>query len=343
MKIWSFQKVLDELETQTEYENPFAVTAEISTEETVLNYNIENGNISVTKSSGTFTTTFIDNEEFRVFLLYHSDWCFLGLDNFNSNHAVSALRYIWNKFIEHYRSGFERALSDMYYTYNPIHNYERSDIHYLNLSDSTLLTKSGTEKDTTTESGEIKHDIKHNGTETRKRADSNNSVNDTEMGKKANAMPTVDFETGVINTGTTYTGEMYTIQNYTNSYEDNTESTPTKKTNSQTQTYSTASTSGNASYAEESLSFNNRGTTDTTSYTDHKIETDKAFTNRQDRTLGNNKGQEGNYMFGNIGVTTSTAMVKEDVDFRMKVNIADILFSKFLEEFCFLGGDDDAD
>ena len=82
------QKVLKELETQTEYENPFAVTAEITTEETVLNYNIENGNISVTKSSGTFTTTFIDNEEFRIFLLYHSDWCFLGLDNFNSNKNI---------------------------------------------------------------------------------------------------------------------------------------------------------------------------------------------------------------------------------------------------------------
>jgi len=75
--------------------------------------------------------------------------------------------------------------------------------------------------------------------------------------------------------------------------------------------------------------FENRKSEDVESFNNYKSEQSKDFTNRK-----NDYEKE---QHGNIGVTTSVAMLNEDINFRLKHNMLNTVVDMFIAEYGFLG------
>lgn len=74
--------------------------------------------------------------------------------------------------------------------------------------------------------------------------------------------------------------------------------------------------------------FENRQTQDVESFNNYKSEQNKDFTNR--------KNEFEREQHGNIGVTTSVAMLNEDINFRLQHNILNTVVDMFIAEYGFL-------
>lgn len=86
----------------------------------------------------------------------------------------------------------------------------------------------------------------------------------------------------------------------------------------------TVSADNSSSYQPDNKSTENRNT-DSTNTVDGTTKGNSSF----DETLDHNA-----HLYGNIGVTTSMAMVKEEIELRQTFGIYDIIAASFVEEFC---------
>lgn len=305
----------------------FAVRFDVhyETTDTVQN---SDGTISIKTTPHDETIQPISDTEFQDFLGEYYDWNFLYKRNEYTDPSLYAISKIWERFIEHNRDNFTRALQDMFYEYNPIFNYDRNEVHYYNVHDSGKDTATGT----------MTHTITDNGTETRETANSNATSDTTSYGVgggastsdsyfDSNGKPKSDASVG------TSGGSDFVTQTYANSFEsDDVSVAGDKQTQSTKQAGSLNDNIISAGSSMEKTSFNNRQKTDTLTENNHGV------TKKNTRL-----GEEGTKAVGNIGVTTSTAMVAESVAFRMKTNVASLILEKFAKEYFFIGVDDDDD
>lgn len=286
------------------------------------------GSITTKTVTTNYSINVISMDEFKLFLVDHYDWSFIAYDNGFS--SMSALATLWGRFLDHNRDNFTRALRDMYYEYNPIYNYDRNEVHYYNIHDN------GDE----TESGEYKHTITDTGDEVRRHSGSNATSSTTQYGGDGSYIETgMDWSNPDMPTTSAKaqagTGVEMKTQNYSNSFEnDDTGTASNRMTDSQVQS-GTVSDNGVIQDAYvDTTQYIGRERTDVIDWGDKGHVTDK----KNDHT-----GQDGTKAVGNIGVTTSTAMVAEDVQFRMKTNVASMILDKFATETFFMGVDNDDD
>lgn len=280
------------------------------------------GTIHIEDETRTQQYTLADAEEIGYFFMKYYDWNFLGFDKASGGEETDdfySLVEQFQRFVSHNQRAIDRAFSDLLYEYNPIYNYDRNEVHFYNTTDTGGTTKTGTETHTVEETGWVERTSKS----------SNADAGTTDYGKQVNGSYANADASGT-NAGLSWGGEVagLTTQHYANTFTEN-GATPDKATESTTQkgVVTQGTTGSSASYEKEDRS--NAGSTDTLT-----------FDARSDSTNGTHKGQDGIKTVGNIGVVTSTAMVSEDILFRIKTNIADMFLEKFARETFFIGGDD---
>lgn len=284
----------------------------------------QTGEITISESYSDMVTTFITQDEvYRMFLDFN-DWSFIGAEQTTEE---TAFNLIWTQFWNEKKEVVGRAYSDLKYEYNPIYNYDRSEVNYYNLSDDGGTEYQGSGTLGRTYNGKIS-----TGTlsKTATEADAQSGKSSTDV--TATLSHNDEGFTYVVEKGALSTGETWKEVRYVNSYEDNTNTSPNNATDSTAQTGVTANTTVAGSVGTSDTYYDGYGYSDT-----------QSFNNRKDIRTNDRKGQTGLRVFGNIGVTTSTQMVKEDVDFRMKVNLVDDYIIQFITKYCFLGCDSDDD
>lgn len=297
-------------------------------------YTNDDGEITIKKENIPYKLDVIGADEMIEFLIAHYDWNFMYKRDFPGyNHEYSdlqALSYIWERFTEHNRDNFTRAIRDMYYDYNPIYNYDRNEVHYYNINDN------GSD----TESGQYNHTIVDSGDEIRRHSGSNATSNTTQYGGDGDYIETGlnwsnPEQPSTSAKASSGTGVEMKTQNYSNSFENTDGGTASNKmTDSQVQTGTMSDNGVSQDAYVDTTTFNGRTRKDTIDYGKDGHVT----------THGNaHTGQDGIKTVGNIGVVTSTAMVKEDILFRIKTNIASMILDKFAKETLFLGVDSDED
>lgn len=268
------------------------------------------GTISITDSATTLNVALLDINDFMHFLLDYYDWCFIAYDDTRT--ANTELSELWIEYLKYYQKTIDRYYSDMTEYYNPTYNYDRSECHYYNVSDD--FNKYGSETNSVTPSG----------TKTTTVVYGESFSNDMQYGK-IHGDTSVTVSDGNVTTSTgVNAGTAFATYNFINSYDDSTGTLPANKTDS-SQNDGTSANSGTT---------NSATVTNETYSNDYSTDTTLSFTDRND----NNKksGQDGLRMYGNIGVTSTTALIREDIDFRMKYNLVEFIYKKFIDKYCFL-------
>lgn len=267
------------------------------------------GEISITDSSTLLSVQLLDCNDFMYFLLDYYDWCFLVEDEQNTPYQELADQFA--TFLKYYQKQIDRIYSDLTEEYNPTYNYDRSECHYYNLSDD--YEKLGSETTETTPAGDKITNVVYG----------ESFSNDMQYGK-VHGTTSATISDGNVTTSTAVSaGTAFATYNFINAYDDNTDTLPANKTDS-SQSDGTSANSGTS----------NSATVTTETYNDYTNTTELSFTDRKD--ANKKTGQEGLRMYGNIGVTSTTALIKEDIDFRMKYNLIEFIYKKFIDRYCFL-------
>lgn len=319
MKTWKLKQILEAYDSYEERPD-FSLKIPVTTDAMVMTV-ADDGTISVSESTTVIEQTFISQDDVYRFFIDYYDWCFLSRGLLTE---LPSFQEIWQLFWEHKREQVARAYSDLQYKYIPIYNYDRNEVNYYNLSDNTDKSYFGS----------AKNEREYQGSVTTANTGKTVTSNDMQMGMKAgetSASWSKDGETYTVSasTSTTAGSELKDVR-YVNTYDDITSTAPTDTTDSVSHEGTTANTTSGATAGVTTIDYNDYKYSDTESYTDRKDE------------LKNDKGgQSGIRAFGNIGVTTATAMVKEDVSYRMLVNLQDVYFKQFIDEYFFAGCDDD--
>lgn len=321
MRTWTLKQILEAYDLEEEENRPdFSLTIAVTTDAMVMTVALD-GTISVEDSSDVIVQTFISqNDVYRFFIDYY-DWAFLSRGVLTE---LPSFQEIWQLFWEHKREQVARAYSDLQYKYIPIYNYDRSEVNYYNLSDNTDKNYLGT----------ATNGRQYQGSVTTANTGKSVSSSDVQNGMKAgdtSASWSKDGSNYTISASTSaIAGSDFKDVRFVNSYEDDTGTAPDNATDSVSHEGTAANTFSGASAGVTTIDYSGHGYTDT-----------ESFTNRKDELKNDKDGQTGIRAFGNIGVTTATAMVKEDVAYRMLVNLQDVYFKQFIDEYFFAGGDDD--
>lgn len=267
------------------------------------------GTISISDSSTLLNVQLLDCTDFMHFLLDYYDWCFIAQDENISPYQDLADQFAL--FLKYYQKQINRIYSDLTEEYNPTYNYDRSECHYYNLSDD--YEKLGTETTATTPTGDKITNVVYG----------ESFSNDMQYGK-VHGSTSATIADGNITTSTAVSaGTAFATYNFINAYDDNTDTLPANKTDS-SQSDGTSANSGTS----------NSATVTRETYDDFTNSTELSFTDRKDENK--KTGQEGLRMYGNIGVTSTTALIREDIDFRMKYNLVEFIYKKFVDRYCFL-------
>lgn len=318
-----------------EGDNPisgFGMRLHVKTEVSELTRDDE-GNIIIKTTPKEYDEDFYSEDEFRLFLMQYYDFKFIGIQyGFG---AMSNLSTLWARFMDHNRDNFSRMYSDMLYEYNPIYNYDRNELHVYNTKDDGDLQKSGSEVHTISETGSI----------TRKSTSSMADSGTTYYGTpgtgseaKYDLQDNGSFK-GDSSVSWGSAGDL-TTTNFVNADDDDTGTAPARATSSTSQAGAVGTgTTGSAA----TLEYEDRsglGHTDSVAYYDVDEE-GNPVNYRKDTTSDTHTGQDSVRAVGNIGVTTSTAMVEEDIKFRARTNVISMIYEQFAKENFFIMGDDD--
>lgn len=209
---------------------------------------------------------------------------------------IATLEY----FISRKQSQIQRIYEDYLINFSPIEN--------TSVFNKETTTYSGNEKTTTT----------NNGSKTNTR---------TETGKENNT----NIKSGSLTdnldiSGTERDTDVHSVSaDNSNSLLTDTQDVNTKQFDSRrdnrTETYNNVTDSN-------TRTFENRKSEDVETFNNYKSVQDKDFTNR--------KNEFERVQHGNIGVTTSVAMLNEDINFRLQHNILNTVVDMFIAEYGFL-------
>lgn len=320
MKTWTLKQILEAYDSYEEERPNFSLKIPVTTESLVMNV-ADDGTISVSESSTIVEVTFISQDDVYRFFIDYYDWCFLSRGLLSE---IPSFQEIWLLFWEHKREQVARAYSDLQYKYIPIYNYDRNEINYYNLSDNTDKTYLGSSSNGRTYEGAV----------TTANTGKTVTSSDVQIGKKAgdtSASWSKEGSSYIINAQTSVlNGSELKDVRFVNSYDDVVSTAPDNATDSVSHEGTTANTSSGATAGVTTIDYNGYGYSDT-----------ESFTNRKDELKNNKDGQTGIRSFGNIGITTATAMVKEDVSYRMLINLQEVYLKQFIDEYFFAGGDED--
>lgn len=222
-----------------------------------------------------------------------------------------------------------RLLGTFNAEYNPLYNYDRTETEDI--------------KETIGDVGNEKTNVMESGTTTGNKNSVDTVTYDTkdmESGTEtANGTITDDGETNVNRTVTTninettenqvsaYNSPTYAPDNKTLKTGEDTETTEESTTNENTREteteVTTANTKTKTGTVQDAVSETTNGTNANTRNTsqDTKNDRDREFSREVK-------------MYGNIGVTTSQQMFKEELEIRKNVNLYDVLSEMFYREFC---------
>ena len=213
-----------------------------------------------------------------------------------SGDLISTLEY----FISRKQPQIQRIYEDYFINFSPIEN--------TSVFNKETTTYSGNEKTTTT----------NNGSKTNTR---------TETGKENNT----NIKSGSLTdnldiSGTERDTDVHSVSAdnsanlLTDTQDVNTKQFDSRRDN-RTETYNNVTDSN-------TRTFENRQTQDVEAFNNYKSEQSKDFTNR--------KNEFEREEHGNIGVTTSVAMLNEDINFRLQCNILNTVVDMFIAEYGFL-------
>lgn len=203
-------------------------------------------------------------------------------------------------FISRKQPQIQRIYEDYFINFSPIEN--------TSVFNKETTTYSGNEKTTTT----------NNGSKTNTR---------TETGKENNT----NIKSGSLTdnldiSGTERDTDVHSVSAdnsntlLTDTQDVNTKQFDTRRDN-RTETYNNVTDSN-------TRTFENRQTQDVEAFNNYKSEQSKDFTNR--------KNEVEKVQHGNIGVTTSVAMLNEDINFRLQRDILNTIVDMFIAEYGFL-------
>lgn len=203
-------------------------------------------------------------------------------------------------FISRKQPQIQRIYEDYFINFSPIEN--------TSVFNKETTTYSGNEKTTTTNSG--------SKTNTRSETGKENNTNI----KSGSLTDNLDIS------GTERDTNQHSVSaDNSNSLLMDTQDVDTKQFDSRrdnrTETYNNVTDSN-------TRTFENRQTQDVESFNNYKSEQSKDFTNRK-----NDFEKE---QHGNIGVTTSVAMLNEDINFRIQHNILNTVVDMFITEYGYL-------
>ena len=213
-----------------------------------------------------------------------------------SGDLISTLEY----FISRKQPQIQRIYEDYYINFSPIEN--------TSVFNKETTTYSGNEKTTTTNSG--------SKTNTRSESGKENNTNI----KSGSLTDNLDIS------GTERDTNQHSVSaDNSNSLLMDTQDVDTKQFDSRrdnrTETYNNVTDSN-------TRTFENRQTQDVEAFNNYKSEQSKDFTNR--------KNEFEREQHGNIGVTTSVAMLNEDINFRLQHNILNTVVDMFIAEYGYL-------
>lgn len=224
--------------------------------------------------------------------------------------TVDYPRYLFNQcddlvdtisnFLNERKPQIQRIYEDYYINFSPIEN--------TSVFNKETTTYSGNEKTTTTNSGSKSNTRTETGQE-----------NNTNI-KSGSLTDNLDIS------GTERDTNQHSVSaDNSNSLLMDTQDVDTKQFDSRrdnrTETYNNVTDSN-------TRTFENRQTQDVESFNNYKSEQSKDFTNRK-----NDFERE---QHGNIGVTTSVAMLNEDINFRLQHSILNTVVDMFIAEYGFL-------
>lgn len=203
-------------------------------------------------------------------------------------------------FLDERQPQIQRIYEDYFINFSPIEN--------TSVFNKETTTYSGNEKTTTTNSG--------SKTNTRSETGKENNTNI----KSGSLTDNLDIS------GTERDTNQHSVSaDNSNSLLMDTQDVDTKQFDSRrdnrTETYNNVTDSN-------TRTFENRQTQDVESFNNYKSEQSKDFTNRK-----NDFEKE---QHGNIGVTTSVAMLNEDINFRIQHNILNTVVDMFIAEYGYL-------
>lgn len=209
---------------------------------------------------------------------------------------VQTLEY----FITRKQPQIQRIYEDYYINFSPIENtsvFNKETTTYSG-NEKTTTTNTGSKSNTRTETG------KENNTNIKSGSLTDNlDISGTERDTNQHSVSADNSTTLLMDTQDVDTKQF-------DSRRDNRTETYNNVTDSNTRT------------------FENRQTQDVESFNNYKSEQNKDFTNR--------KNEFEREQHGNIGVTTSVAMLNEDINFRLQHNILNTVVDMFIAEYGYL-------
>ena len=209
---------------------------------------------------------------------------------------IATLEY----FITRKQSQIQRIYEDYFINFSPIEN--------TSVFNKETTTYSGNEKTTTT----------NNGSKTNTRTESGKE-NNTNI-KSGSLTDNLDISGTERDTDVHSVSADNSTSLLTDTQDVNTKQFDARRDN-RTETYNNVTDSN-------TRTFENRQTQDVEVFNNYKSEQSKDFTNR--------KNEFEREQHGNIGVTTSVAMLNEDINFRLQHNILNTVVDMFISEYGFL-------
>ena len=213
-----------------------------------------------------------------------------------SGDFITTLEY----FISRKQSQIQRIYEDYCINFSPIEN--------TSVFNKETTTYSGNEKTTTT----------NNGSKTNTRTESGKE-NNTNI-KSGSLTDNLDISGTERDTDVHSVSADNSTSLLTDTQDVNTKQFDARRDN-RTETYNNVTDSN-------TRTFENRQTQDVEVFNNYKSEQSKDFTNR--------KNEFEREQHGNIGVTTSVAMLNEDINFRLQHNILNTVVDMFISEYGFL-------
>lgn len=257
------------------------------------------------------------------------------------------LHYMTQAWFKKYQDTFEKWVYAMELEYNPIFNYDRfeeiNDNGYTNRStnsnkiDSMERSRELDEDTKRTLRGDTS-DIEHGTNSLNARENVETTDNSTETGNKG----TVESTTGTIDTTETAKKAVTNNSNW-NNYEqtvtdsDTSESVTSSETDNITRNdRGTGSTQRNESASDERARTGQNNESETTGRGEHETE-NAGNTSRLTgiENTSDNRDHIG-HIWGNIGVTTSTAILVEYMKARKEFNLYDLISELYVKDFCLM-------